>query len=109
MKNLFMLDVDGTLVDSCQMDHECFSQAIDEVTGLAVPDNWGSYTNVTDAGIIEELIDTHGLNHDKIRLFREIKQVFRQKLAVRIAEKGLAPIPGAVEFVEHMRHVPRLN
>jgi Predicted phosphatases len=109
VKNLFMLDVDGTLVDSCQMDHECFSQAIEAVTGLSIPDNLGSYTNVTDAGIIEELIDTHGLNHDKIRLFREIKRVFTQKLAVAMAEKGLAPIPGAIEFIEHMRHVPSVE
>ncbi|WP_240473983.1 HAD family hydrolase [Salinivibrio socompensis] len=109
MKNLFMLDVDGTLVDSCQMDHECFSQAIYAVTGLAVPDNWGSYTNVTDAGIIEELIDTHGLNHDKIKLFREIKRVFTQKLAIAITDQGVAPMPGAVEFIQKMRHVPSVE
>ncbi|WP_254813871.1 HAD family hydrolase [Salinivibrio sp. ES.052] len=109
MKNLFMLDVDGTLVDSCQMDHACFSQAIYDVTGLSVPDDWGSYTNVTDAGIIEELIDSHDLNSEKIVLFREIKRVFKQKLAVAIANHGLSAMPGAVAFINEMRQVPSVE
>ncbi|WP_241836733.1 HAD family hydrolase [Salinivibrio sp. IB574] len=106
MKNLFMLDVDGTLVDSCQMDHECFSEAIFAVTGLTVPDDWGGYTNITDAGIIEELIDKNDLKKEKITIFREVKRVFMQKLAHAIAENGMTPIPGAVEFINEMRQVP---
>lgn len=106
VKNLFMLDVDGTLVDSCQMDHECFSEAVYDVTGLTVPDDWGGYTNVTDAGIIEELIDSHELQREKIMLFREIKRVFTHKLADAIALQGLKPLPGAVAFIDEMRHMP---
>ncbi len=41
MNQHVMLDIDGTLLQSYEMDEQCFVDAIYETTGLKVSSDWG--------------------------------------------------------------------
>jgi len=49
-----MFDIDGTLVESYDVDSKLFVESVYEVTGLSIDANWGRYRNVTDSGILQE-------------------------------------------------------
>ncbi|KXF82014.1 HAD family hydrolase [Enterovibrio coralii] len=102
--NLFMLDVDGTLIDSYDFDSECFRSAVEEVMGIELAD-WEHFTNVTDVGILEELIGQQGMRQERMRILREVKSLFLQKLRAYIASNSndLVATPGAIAFVNDMK------
>ena len=55
---LVIFDVDGTLVDSNQVDEDCYVQALEMEFGLTVGDidrTWASYTHATSSGILLEI------------------------------------------------------
>ena len=51
-----MFDIDGTLVESYEIDSQCFIDAVKEVTGLHVNPDWSKYQHVTDSGILNEIL-----------------------------------------------------
>lgn len=108
--NLFMLDVDGTLIDSYDFDSVCFRTAVEEVVGVELTDDWGAFTNVTDVGILEELIEQQGLRHERMRILREVKALFLSKLREYIASNSndLVASPGAIAFVNDMKAHPNV-
>ncbi|WP_325892893.1 HAD family hydrolase [Grimontia sp. NTOU-MAR1] len=108
--NLFMLDVDGTLIDSYDFDSDCFRSAVEEVVGIELTADWGAFTNVTDVGILEELIEKQGLRQDRMRILREVKALFLQKLREYISsnQNDLTATPGAIEFVNDMKAHPNV-
>ncbi|CZF78576.1 haloacid dehalogenase-like hydrolase [Grimontia celer] len=108
--NLFMLDVDGTLIDSYDFDSDCFRSAVEEVVGIELTDDWGAFTNVTDVGILEELIEQQGMRQERMRILREVKALFLQKLREYISsnKNDLTATPGAIEFVNDMKAHPNV-
>ena len=58
-----MFDIDGTLVRSYDLDSICYIDAVREVTGICVDPDWSKYRHVTDAGILEEIIEVNGLSY----------------------------------------------
>ncbi|WP_434360584.1 HAD family hydrolase [Parasalinivibrio latis] len=106
--NLFMLDVDGTLVDSYDFDSDCYRSAVEEVTGVLLDGSWCNYTNVTDAGILEQIIEEKGLIKERMTILRQVEQLFTQRLREEIARnpEGVKATPGAIEFVNHMKSHP---
>lgn len=58
--NLAILDIDGTLTDTGDVDTECFLNALRDSFALAdIEIDWSIYTHATDAGILEELFQRH--------------------------------------------------
>ena len=55
-----MFDVDGTLVDSAGFDAALYAEAVWSVLGADVDQTWASYRNVTDSGILEEVLEQRG-------------------------------------------------
>ncbi len=54
---LAILDLDGTLVQSYELDAECFVAAFDDALGIAdVDTDWARYDHVTDPGIAAQII-----------------------------------------------------
>lgn len=109
--NLFMLDVDGTLIDNFDFDSSCFCSAIEEVTGISMEEGWENFTNVTEAGILEELIENHNLSKDKMSIHRRVKSLFIEKLRTELAKNPdiVAATPGAIEFVNDMQEHPNVE
>ncbi|MGF1705383.1 HAD family hydrolase [Enterovibrio baiacu] len=107
---LFMLDVDGTLIDSYDFDSECFRSAIEEVMGVQLTDELGAFLNVTDIGILEELIEQQGMRENRMKILRDVKSVFLTKLRAYIASNSheLQASPGAIQFVNDMKMHPNV-
>jgi len=91
-----MFDIDGTLIESCDFDADCFSEAIKSVTGYELNTDWASYNNITDAGILDEFIAQHDLadqrdlihkmskNHSFSLFKLTLKYHLRERLMVRL-------------------------
>ena len=56
-RKLAIFDVDGTLVQSYELDGECFVAAFHEALGIAdVDTDWARYDHATDPGITAQII-----------------------------------------------------
>ncbi|MBU2549618.1 MAG: HAD hydrolase-like protein [Proteobacteria bacterium] len=52
---LILFDIDGTLLDTSEVDGECYAAALEMELGLTLETgDWGEFTHVTDAGILDE-------------------------------------------------------
>ncbi len=57
-----VFDIDGTLVDSDEVDGRLFVTAVQRVLGVAgIRSDWTSYKHVTDQGILREIMANHGV------------------------------------------------
>lgn len=58
MPKLVLFDIDGTLVNSNEVDSICYIRSIEEEFGLAkIDDRWDTYQHATDSGIFEEIFE----------------------------------------------------
>jgi phosphoglycolate phosphatase-like HAD superfamily hydrolase len=96
--HLVMFDIDGTLVDSMGFDAQLY--AIDET--------WLSYRNVTDSGILEEILAQRDFGRpvDELgpRIQRRFVALVRDYLAANV--NTLREIPGAKALVETLLATP---
>lgn len=108
--NLILFDIDGTLVDSQEFDSELFVCAVRTVLGIEVNDDWSAYRNVTDGGILDEIIDRAGLRSDRTRIHSEVKDTFAELVSEYLEEQGgwLPEIPGAGAFLARLRSRPEV-
>ena len=106
--HLILFDIDGTLVDSHEFDAELFVRAVRTVLGIGIGDDWSSYRNVTDGGILDEIIDGAGLRSDRTRIHREVRDTFAGLVSEYLEEQGghLPEIPGAGAFLAELRSRP---
>lgn len=102
-----ILDIDGTLIDSSSVDNRLYMSAIGKVLGrIRLREDWTSYRNVTDSGLLEEIASDNGIALDAETL-SEIQQLFFNKLERQLEQHGPFPeIPGAHAFVERLRTAP---
>lgn len=58
MAKLALFDIDGTLVNSNEVDAICYVRSVQEEFGLdKIDDRWETYTHATDSGIFEEIFE----------------------------------------------------
>ncbi len=100
-----MFDVDGTLVESVKHDDELYSYAVKSVLGVSVHDDWSQYRNVTDSGILQELIQDFGDAHEASRLTTEVKQEYLSLLrdSLERDERVLSQVPGAGALLQRLK------
>jgi beta-phosphoglucomutase-like phosphatase (HAD superfamily) len=89
-----MFDIDGTLVDSQEFDAELYAQTIRNVLGIEVDTSWGRYTNVTDSGILDEVLDELDFPADRGEVESRVKREF-----IRRTETYVAQHPGAIREI----------
>lgn len=106
--NLILFDIDGTLVDSQEFDSELFVRAVRIVLGIGIDDDWSAYRNVTDGGILDEIIDRAGLRSDRTRVHREVRDTFAGLVSEYLEQQGgrLPEIPGAGAFLARLKSCP---
>lgn len=97
-----MFDIDGTLVQSYDIDSECFISAVKEVVGVEISSDWSTYAHVTDAGILDEILDSNGVSNKQI-IHNEVKSIFIQKIQKRISRKSVQEVLGASSFLEFLK------
>ena len=105
--HLVVFDIDGTLVDSYEFDAELYTDAIRRVLGINIDTDWARYTNATDSGILDQVIEENGIEQDREILQVEVKREFTRLTDTCIKQnaRGFKEIPGARAFVEHLQKV----
>lgn len=97
-----MFDIDGTLVESYELDSQCFIEAVKETTGLSINSDWSKYQHVTDSGILNEvLFSSENSNNELYKL--KIKKLFLEKLESALECKPVKEVLGAGTFLEHLQ------
>ncbi|MCZ6672053.1 MAG: haloacid dehalogenase-like hydrolase [Verrucomicrobia bacterium] len=104
---LILLDIDGTLVDSLDLENKYFPQSVCEGLGLAkIKTNWDSFTNPTDSGIVREIMreELGKLCHPED--VERCRSKFIELLTGHIERdpRAFKPIPGALEFIDYLQN-----
>jgi len=109
--HLVLFDIDGTLVDSDEFDSELYVQAVREVLGIEIGDDWSAYRNVTDGGILDEIIGKAGLTAGRLRIHAEVKAVFAGLVSECLDEREgrLPEIEGAGAFLAALESLPEVS
>ena len=100
---VFILDLDGTLMPSAEIDDECFWQAVFDCFGNRdqLPDLHG-FKYVTDSGILDEWCVRHLGRSPNVDETRQIKHCFGQLLESAFSHQPehFSPLPGVGEWLE---------
>jgi len=103
MKRLLVFDLDGTLTLTGNFDGELFAHSITEVLGIkGLNTDWTTYRNVTDIGVIAELIERHGLE----QTVQSVQDHFLALLQSKLAETPCREVPGATKMLSLLRKHP---
>jgi phosphoglycolate phosphatase-like HAD superfamily hydrolase len=100
--HLIMFDLDGTLVDSANVDSECYLQALVDVFGFdldSIDRDWGNYPHVTDAGILQTLCQTELARNPTEIEVHQYQQRFLELLNIAVSQQPLQEICGAKELL----------
>lgn len=95
----FMFDVDGALIQSTNMDLNCYRCAVEEVLGIEVDSSWDSYSQVTDAGILYQILSDNNLCAHYSDVLVRVKCLFLNNLSLSLESNPLVEIPGAIKFM----------
>eukprot|EP01022_Parablepharisma_sp_SALTPOND_P005660 TRINITY_DN123227_c0_g1_i1.p4 TRINITY_DN123227_c0_g1~~TRINITY_DN123227_c0_g1_i1.p4 ORF type:complete len:213 (+),score=16.65 TRINITY_DN123227_c0_g1_i1:343-981(+) len=98
-----MFDIDGTLVQSNDFDTKCYVDAIKEAMGISPDDTWSKYTHVTDLGILNEIIISHGLQEHKRAIHESVKAIFIRKIQMHLQQNPISEIIGASYFLSYLK------
>lgn len=109
--HVILFDIDGTLVDSDEFDAELYVAAVRKVLGIEIGDDWSAYRNVTDGGILDEIIDNAGLTAGRLRIHAEVKAVFAGLVSEYLDEREgrLPEIEGASAFIAQLESLPEVS
>ncbi|MCP3675848.1 MAG: HAD family hydrolase [Gammaproteobacteria bacterium] len=97
-----MFDIDGTLIQSFEFDEDIYACAVGAVVGFEIDRNWSSYKHVSDAGILNEIIETHGLDKEKETIQRKVKEIFVRDISNHINKQPTKEVPGAISFLNNL-------
>ena len=100
-----MFDIDGTLVQSYEYDEKIYSCAVEAVVGFEIDRNWSNYEHVSDVGILNEIIKTHGLDEENEAIQHKVKEIFIREISNHIAEKPTEEVPGAISFIDYLANL----
>jgi beta-phosphoglucomutase-like phosphatase (HAD superfamily) len=109
--HLAVFDIDGTLVDSDEFDGLLYAEAIRNVLGIDLDLDWNRYVNVTDSGILDEILEESRLVGERAEVHSWVRFEFirlTERYVVRHPE-ALKEIPGARAMVETLRTHPSVS
>jgi beta-phosphoglucomutase-like phosphatase (HAD superfamily) len=95
-----ILDIDGTLLDSNEIDDALYLTAVRRVLGqVKVRESWSLYRNVTDGGILDEILSDNALA-SSAAILNAVRDLFVESIRQHVERIGpFTEIPGAREFV----------
>jgi beta-phosphoglucomutase-like phosphatase (HAD superfamily) len=99
-----IFDIDGTLLNSNEIDSMLYLTAVRSVLGQAkVRESWSLYRNVTDGGILEEILSDN-LVRSSATILKAVRDIFVESIRLHVERIGpFKEIPGAREFVTGLR------
>jgi len=104
-------DIDGTLVHSADFDGDLYAEVIRDVLAVTVETDWSRYENVTDSGILEEILEKHSSPGQRERVAREVQATFVARTKRYVMEKShnIREVPGAVALVQALCKSPEVR
>jgi beta-phosphoglucomutase-like phosphatase (HAD superfamily) len=95
-----ILDIDGTLLHSNEIDDMLYLTAVRKVLGQAkVRESWSLYQHVTDSGILDEILSDNSLT-SSAAILDAVRDLFVESIRQHVERAGpFTEIPGAREFV----------
>ncbi|MCA9056911.1 MAG: HAD family hydrolase [Planctomycetaceae bacterium] len=105
--NLVVFDLDGTLVQSMNIEDLCFVRALQLAWQISdVDTNWNHYQHVTETAIADDLFRArYGRSPDESEI-SELQSVFASELNVALQHTKLKLIPGADRALEALKGNP---
>lgn len=100
--HLVMFDIDGTLVGSYDLDSICFVDAVRDVLGVRINSDWSTYQQVTDSGILSQIMDEFSVGHDKKATELLVKKNFLARIENYLTQQGVTAVAGAKEFLTEL-------
>ena len=109
--HLIVFDVDGTLVESDEFDGVLYAKAVRGVLDIDVDEDWSGYRNVTDSGILDEILDRHGLEMERSVAHASVKRAFVALVRDYLSDRSgrLPEVPGARTFVNRLIAHPEVT
>ena len=103
--HLVVFDIDGTLVDSAKFEAALYVRAVKTVLGIIIDDNWGRYRNVTDGGILDQVIEENDVDGDRGAIHQRVKDEFVSltKWHLNRYPDALKEIVGAKALIEQLK------
>lgn len=101
--NHLMFDVDGTLVESYEFDERLFMDSVKEVTGITLINDWETYPDVTDRGILKTFIERQLPGFALSNLEESVKEVFVSKVREYLIDHPATEVNGAIAFINSLR------
>ena len=109
--HVICFDIDGTLVASAGFDGELYEASIRDVLGVNLKSDLAQYKNVSDAGILSEILEPIPDANERDRLRREVQATFVNRTKQYVADNPhlIREVPGAVHLVEVLRSSPNVK
>ncbi len=97
-----IFDIDGTLVESFHFDGACYTSAIRDVWGeVYIDDDWSQYKNVTDTGILRQLMEENQIR--EAGQIEEVRKKFGELIGQYLENGGeCRPIKGAICLIDKL-------
>ena len=98
-----VFDIDGTLLQSVEIDDELYKSAVQAVLGnVWFRESLNDYDLVTDSGVLAQLLADNGITIDPVTTTR-IKAHFHDALRSHIMANGpFREVPGAKEMLQSL-------
>ncbi len=110
MTKLALVDIDGTLTDTVQVDYECFLRALKEAFDIDgdLTEEWEGVEHVTDAGAFQHIFHRQMSRNPRADEADHFVAVFIGLLEQEAARSPgrFAEIPGAREWLAALRSRP---
>ena len=100
-----IFDIDGTLVESFQFDGIIYASAVKDVLGeVIIKDNWNQYKNVTDTGILRQLMDENKICEEvQKRQIEKVRKKFGELVRRHLENSGeCRPKKGAIGLIDKL-------
>lgn len=109
MPKLIIFDIDGTLLNSTNIEDQCYQEAFEELFGKNIAAyKWEDITHVTDWGITEEIFQHEFGQIPTTKDYARMQQVFFEKLKAAYQDdpSHFKEVPEAKDFFEHLHTHP---
>jgi FMN phosphatase YigB (HAD superfamily) len=108
MRHLVMFDIDGTLLQTNDLDDQLYLQAMSEYLGTTIDADWTHYQHVTDSGIAQEIFEKNSRPQSDIVVVQ--RRFISLVTDLLMKEPNCCQqIPGAAEFIEKLRQIPEVT